>query len=66
MDATVDALVHLGYTALFLWVLDANGRAKRFYESYGFQYNGIHQEIRIGQKTYTELAYTLCIAAECN
>jgi ribosomal protein S18 acetylase RimI-like enzyme len=40
MDATVAALGAVGRRPVRLWVLDANDRARRFYERYGFVLDG--------------------------
>jgi len=40
MDATVAALKAAGRSPVRLWVLDANDRARRFYERYGFVLDG--------------------------
>jgi ribosomal protein S18 acetylase RimI-like enzyme len=40
MDATVSALAAAGRPTVRLWVLDANSRARRFYERYGFVVDG--------------------------
>ena len=37
-----------------LWVLDGNERAIRFYERYGFRFDGHQQEIEIGGEKQTE------------
>jgi ribosomal protein S18 acetylase RimI-like enzyme len=40
MDASVAALKAVGRAPVRLWVLDANDRARRFYERYGFVLDG--------------------------
>jgi ribosomal protein S18 acetylase RimI-like enzyme len=40
MDAGVAALTAAGRSPVRLWVLDANDRARRFYERYGFVLDG--------------------------
>ncbi len=41
-----------------LWVLEENGRARRFYEKYGFVSDGVKKEITLG-KPLTEIRYVL-------
>ena len=40
MTATLDYLAQLAYAQVTLWVLDTNGRARRFYEAAGFRADG--------------------------
>lgn len=43
------ALAHLTeYPKIALWVLKGNEKAIRFYERYGFRFDGTQQEIRLG------------------
>ena len=58
MDFAVAGLRQAGYNEIFLWVLEENSRARRFYEKYGFVYDGTRQDIEIG-KTVTEIRYVL-------
>ena len=37
LQAAVDGLAELGYTYVFLWVLEENMRARAFYEKFGFR-----------------------------
>lgn len=50
-------LLENGYPKVYLWVLEENDRAKRFYESMGFRANGerIYQDI--GGKELAEVRY---------
>ena len=38
--ATVDAVVASGFSSAVLWVLESNGRARRFYEAAGWRPDG--------------------------
>lgn len=40
LEASVDELRRLGYTEAYLWVLDTNNRARRFYEKAGWCFDG--------------------------
>ena len=40
MDAAVHRLVRAGYREIILWVLETNGRARRFYEAAGWRADG--------------------------
>ncbi len=43
MAAALHALARAGYQEVSLWVLDANARARRFYEAAGFHHDGAEQ-----------------------
>lgn len=45
-----------GFNKIVLWVLEDNINARRFYEKYGFVFDGTRKEIEIGKK-YIELRY---------
>jgi len=60
MDFAVSALRHAGFREIIVWVLEENNRARRFYEKYGFVYDGTRKEIDIGE-TLVEIRYTLKI-----
>lgn len=40
MDAATDGLRTLGFEKIMLWTFEANARARRFYERYGFAVDG--------------------------
>ncbi len=46
MNAAIEQLAQ--YKAVALWVLKGNDKAIRFYEKYGFQYDGAEAEILLG------------------
>ncbi len=47
MNAAVEKLS--AYRAIAVWVLKGNERAIRFYERYGFKFDGTEQEIMLGK-----------------
>jgi len=40
MDFSLAELKHMGHDEVFLWTLEANTRARRFYEKCGFTFDG--------------------------
>jgi GNAT superfamily N-acetyltransferase len=50
-------LKRMGYSEIILWVLEENKRAIRFYEKYGFTFDGTKKEVNIG-KPLIEVRYT--------
>ena len=57
LEAAAAALAALGFEDIFLWVLEENARARRFYERAGFAAAGEAIECDIGGKTLRELRY---------
>lgn len=57
LQAAVDDLHSRGYRDIFLWVLEENVVARRFYERFGFSCSGIFTQTEIGGKTLREVAY---------
>lgn len=57
LQAAINGLSQMGYTDIFLWVLEDNIRARRFYEHYGFVASGKYMENNIGGKVLRELQY---------
>lgn len=57
LEAMVTELEKQGYPEAFLWVLEDNGRARRFYEKHGFSCAGETTEGTIGGKTLREVRY---------
>ncbi len=55
--AVLDELILEGYKAIYLWVLEGNNRAIKFYEQFGFKANGAYLEDNIGGKALRELQY---------
>ena len=56
MNAAVERLK--GYSAIAVWVLEGNRRAIRFYQRYGFYFDGTKKEIILGTQN-TELRMIL-------
>ncbi len=61
MGYAVDALTAMGHREIVLWAPEENRRARRFYERYGFVFDGAKKEIEIGGKALTEVRYTLTV-----
>ena len=58
MDCAITSLKQMGYSEIFLWVLEENDRARRFYEKCGFIFDGVKKEEIIG-KPLIEIRYVL-------
>jgi RimJ/RimL family protein N-acetyltransferase len=56
MDFAVNSLKRMGHSEAFLWVFEENVRARRFYEKYGFVFDGTKKEFELG-KPLVELRY---------
>lgn len=57
MDAAVGELGHLGFHDIFLWVLEENIRARKFYEKAGFTLGEGCLDDNIGGKELREIQY---------
>ncbi len=57
--AAVDRLRESGFESAVLWVLNANSRARRFYEAAGWAPDGSEKEERIGDLILREVRYTI-------
>ena len=55
----VRQLKEKGYSKIYLWVLEKNERARRFYEKNGFTWNGDRLEGEEGGRKVTDLRYVL-------
>ncbi|WP_249301507.1 GNAT family N-acetyltransferase [Feifania hominis] len=53
----LDGLRELGFREVYLWVLEENRRARRFYEAHGFAPSGCTLEDCIGGKPLREVQY---------
>ncbi len=58
LKAAEGCLRGLGFNKIFLWVLEENLRARRFYERNGFASSGKYTESEIGGKILREAQYT--------
>ena len=58
LNCSINALAAMGFTDVYLWVLEENTRAKRFYEKHGFGHNGDVENIAISGKSLKEIRYT--------
>ena len=56
MKFAIEGLKRAGYREAFLWVLEENARAKKFYEKHGFAPDGASKTIELG-KPLIELRY---------
>ena len=59
LQAAVHGLSDMGYTRLYLWVLEDNLPARRFYEKHGMFADGGSLETTIGGKRLREVRYVL-------
>ena len=60
MDAVIAELKGLGYKEIFLWALEENERARRFYEKYGFELSeGDLTTCTLAGKELREVRYVL-------
>jgi ribosomal protein S18 acetylase RimI-like enzyme len=57
LQAAVDGLTQMGYADVFLWVLEDNAKARRFYECFGFEAGGAYLDDDIGGKRLREIQY---------
>ena len=57
LEAALQELHEMGFDDVYLWVLEENRRARRFYEKNGFAFSGETAQAKIGGKTLTELQY---------
>lgn len=61
LNAAVCALEKSGFKNVYLWVLEKNFSARRFYEHFGFKPNGKVQTDVIGGKEVKEMLYCFTI-----
>lgn len=57
MDAVIDELSKLGYRDIFLWMLEENHRARKFYEKFGFIRSDRYLDDNIGGKKLRGVQY---------
>ncbi|MEA4816953.1 MAG: GNAT family N-acetyltransferase [Lachnospiraceae bacterium] len=53
----INRLKERGFTKINIWVLEDNKRARKFYEKYGFVFDGSKQQVELG-KPLTEIRYS--------
>ena len=56
MEFSLEEFQRMGYSEVILWVLEANGRARQFYEKFDFSFDGTKKEMDI-DKPHTVLRY---------
>ena len=61
LDAVIQELIKLGYDDIFLWVLEDNIRARKFYEKSGFLLSKYYIDDNIGGKELREIQYRYSI-----
>ncbi|MGI6464581.1 MAG: GNAT family N-acetyltransferase [Methanobacterium sp.] len=61
MEFGINKLHELGYSYCCLWVLENNIRARKFYEKYGFIFDGTKKEINLG-RPLVEIRYMLSLS----
>ena len=57
LEAVMSELKNRGFTEVFLWVLEENNIARRFYEKYGFKCSYDYLDDNIGGKALREVRY---------
>lgn len=57
LQNSVDWLMEQGYERVYLWALETNTRARRFYEKQGFRENGDTMRCEIGGTIVTDIRY---------
>jgi len=57
LDRAVEELERRGFEKILLWVLEDNGRARRFYEKHGFVCSKKCKDERLGGKKLREVMY---------
>ena len=57
LSAVLNELRTMGFNAVFLWVLEDNRNARRFYEKFGFNQSNRNIEALIGGKCLKEVQY---------
>ncbi|MBP3887445.1 MAG: GNAT family N-acetyltransferase [Cellulosilyticum sp.] len=56
-QAVINKLQEEGYKSIYLWVLEGNSRAIKFYEKFGFKANSAYLDDNIGGKVVREMQY---------
>ena len=58
MAATLEELDRLGAVRSYLWVLEGNGRARRFYERHGWRSDDVTKTFDAGGTQISEIRYS--------
>lgn len=61
----VECLHKHGFQKIYLWVLEKNDRARSFYHSMGFIFNGDRNLLNIGGKELTAIRYVNQLEPKC-
>lgn len=57
LDTVISELVKMGYSNIYLWVLEGNMRAGAFYERYGFKPTSDKMPMNIGGEDLIQMRY---------
>ena len=57
MEKVLNELKKKGFSKVFLWVLEENGRALNFYRKFGFEFSGDFLDDDIGGRNVREIRY---------
>lgn len=60
MNFAINSLKYHEKKSIFLWVMNVNVKARKFYENYGYKYSGIEKDLNF-EKGLTVLKYTFDI-----
>lgn len=64
MDVAQRRLAHEGYAHVGLWTLTGNLRAQAFYRRLGFAPDGMKKDLKMGDRTLTEVRYQRALATD--
>ena len=59
LQKAIDGIKGLGFSNVFLWVLEENTNARNFYEKFGFLPQDKYLKDNIGGKELKEMLYTI-------
>ncbi|MCM2580180.1 GNAT family N-acetyltransferase [Streptomyces meridianus] len=66
MERVLEEAPRLGHSALRLWVLEENARARRFYERAGFAPDGVEEPYEVDGTPVPEVRYARRLAPEAS
>lgn len=66
IEAAVQGLTAMGFQNIFLWVLEENVRARRFYEKMGFANSGAFLHDNLGGKDIREVRYVYSVPSDAS